>query len=176
MWRNRHICTKFQENRHIFGSTKNKNLKTWQRHIEPGMWRNLTKMWRHIISSPSLTQTQVQVLGKFRLGTTFICIRIYTNKRWIEQNTHGKEQIILNCNKFNVWFWHLIDYVWITITSYLDSSHVSMEFQCIHTYMSWSLLIFLVWRTKVSIRTGRRWMYEQKVYTHDTNTCKQANR
>ena len=27
IWRNRRICTKFQENRHIFGSTKNKNLK-----------------------------------------------------------------------------------------------------------------------------------------------------
>ena len=39
-------------------------------------------------------------------------------------------------------------------------SHVSIEFQCIHTYMS--LLNFLVWRTKVGIRTGRRWMYEQK--------------
>ena len=32
--------------------------------------RNVTKMWRRIISSPYLTQTQVQVLGKFRLGTT----------------------------------------------------------------------------------------------------------
>ena len=34
------------------------------------MWRkcdeNVTKMWRHIISSPSLTRTQGQVLGKFR--------------------------------------------------------------------------------------------------------------
>jgi len=72
MWRNpsRHICTKFQENRHISGSTIKNSFETWQRHIEPGMWRNVTKMWRHIISSPSLTQTQVQVLGKFRLGTT----------------------------------------------------------------------------------------------------------
>jgi len=27
MWRNRHICAKFQENRHIFGSTKKKKSK-----------------------------------------------------------------------------------------------------------------------------------------------------
>jgi len=60
---------------------------------------------------------------------------------------------------------------WITITSYLDSSHVSVECQCMHTYMS--LLSFLVRRTKVALRTGRRWMYEQKAYTHDTNSCKQ---
>jgi len=70
MWRNRDICTKFQENRHIFGSTKKNFLGTWQRHIETGMWCDVTKMWRHIISSPSLTQNKVQVLGKFRLGTT----------------------------------------------------------------------------------------------------------
>jgi len=68
----------------------------------------------------------------------------------------------------------LIICMWITITSYVDSSHVSIEFQCIHTYMS--LLSFLVWKTKIGIRTGRRSMYEQKTYTHDTNTCKQANR
>jgi len=64
MWRNRHICTKFQENRHIFGSTKKNFFETWHRHIEPGMWRNVTEMWRHIISWPSLIQTQVQVLKK----------------------------------------------------------------------------------------------------------------
>ena len=63
---------------------------------------------------------------------------------------------------------------WMTITSYLDSSHVSIEFQCIHIYMS--LLSFLVWRTQTGIRTGRRWMYEPKAYTHDINTCKEANR
>ena len=50
-WRNpsRHICTKFQENRHISGSTIKNSFETWQRHIEPGMWRNVTKMWHHII-------------------------------------------------------------------------------------------------------------------------------
>jgi len=42
-----------------------------------------------------------------------------------------------------------------------------------HIYVTF---IFLVWRTKVGIGTGRRWMYEQKANTHDTNTCKQANR
>ena len=50
-----------------------KKFETWQRHIEPGFWRNVTRMWRCIISSLSLTSTQVQtvqVLGKFRLGTT----------------------------------------------------------------------------------------------------------
>jgi len=77
MWRNRHICTKFQENLIIFGSTKKSFFETWQRHIEPGMWRNVTKMWRHIISSPSLTQTQVQVLRKFRLGTTLNLVRAF---------------------------------------------------------------------------------------------------
>ena len=65
MWRNRHICTKFQENRHTFGSAKNNFFKTWQRHIEPAMWCFVTKMWRHMFSSPSLTQTQVHVLGNF---------------------------------------------------------------------------------------------------------------
>jgi len=73
--------------------------------------------------------------------------------------------------------------MWITITSYLNSSHVSTEFQCIHTYMLW--LRFLVCRTKIGVRTGRRWMssrkhththVEQKAYTPDTNSCKQANR
>ena len=64
--------------------------------------------------------------------------------------------------------------MWMTITSYLDSNYFSIEFQCIHTYMTF--LGFLVWRTKIGIRIGRRWMYEQKAYTHDTNTCKQANR
>jgi len=57
--------------------------------------------------------------------------------------------------------------MWITITSYLDSSHVSIEFQCIHTFMS--QLNCLVWRTKVGIRTGRRWMYSRK-HTHTTPT------
>jgi len=70
MWRNRHICTKFRENRHIFGSTKNNFFETWQRHIEPAIWRFVTKMWRHMFSSPSLTQIQVQVLRKFRLEKT----------------------------------------------------------------------------------------------------------
>jgi len=54
MWRNRHICTKFQENRHIFGSTKKNFFETWQHHIEPGMWRFVTKIWHDIFSSPSL--------------------------------------------------------------------------------------------------------------------------
>jgi len=49
--------------------------------------------------------------------------------------------------------------VWITITTYLDCSHVSIELQCIHTYMS--LLSFLVWRTRVGIRTGQRWIATQ---------------
>ena len=64
--------------------------------------------------------------------------------------------------------------IWITITSYLDSSHVSIECQCIHTYMS--LLSISFWRTKVALRTGRRRIYGQKAYNHDTNTCKQARR
>jgi len=62
--------------------------------------------------------------------------------------------------------------MWITISSYLDGTHVSIEFQRIHTYRS--LLSFLVRRTKIGIETGRRWMYWQKAYTHDTNSCKQA--
>jgi len=40
-----------------------------------------------------------------------IRIRRYTNKRSIEQNKHEQEQICLNCNKCNVWFWHVIVYV-----------------------------------------------------------------
>jgi len=55
--------------------------------------------------------------------------------------------------------------MWINIViCYFDCSHVSIEFQCIHTYMS--LLSLLVCRTKVGIRTGkvgirtgRWWMY-----------------
>jgi len=57
-------------------------------------------------------------------------------------------------------------------------------FKMRHTYECIQVVIillplvkfFFVWRTKGGIRTGRRWMYEQKVYTHDTNTCKQTNR
>jgi len=45
---------------------------------------------------------------------------------------------------------------WITILGYFDCSHVSIEFPCIHTYMS--LLSLLVWRTKIGIRTRRWWM------------------
>jgi len=37
MWRNRHICTKFQENCLISGSTKTNFFETWQYHIEPGV-------------------------------------------------------------------------------------------------------------------------------------------
>jgi len=37
---------------------------------------------------------------------------------------------------------------------YLCITHVSIEFECIHIYMS--LLVFLVERTKVDLRTGRR--------------------
>jgi len=59
MWRNRHICTKFQENRHIFGSTKKIFFETWRRHIEPGIWRFVTKMWCHSFLSPSHNQNQV---------------------------------------------------------------------------------------------------------------------
>ena len=70
MWRNRHICTKFLENRHIFGSTKKNFFETLKCHIKAGMWHFVTKMWLHIFSSPSLTQTQAQALGKFRPGTT----------------------------------------------------------------------------------------------------------
>jgi len=62
--------------------------------------------------------------------------------------------------------------MWITISSYFDGTHVYIEFQCIHTYLS--LLSFLVRRTKIGIGTGRRWIYEQKAYTYDTNSCKQA--
>jgi len=50
--------------------------------------------------------------------------------------------------------------MYINVTSYFDSSHVSIEFQCIQAYMS--LLSLLVWRTKVGIRTGRWWMYGLK--------------
>jgi len=46
MWRNRHICTKFQENRYIFGSTKKNFFETWQRHIEPRMLRFVS--FRHV--------------------------------------------------------------------------------------------------------------------------------
>jgi len=60
------------EDRNTFGSTEKKNFETRQRHIEPGMWRSVTKMRRHIFSSTSFTQPQVQVLGKFRLGTIFL--------------------------------------------------------------------------------------------------------
>jgi len=58
------------------------------------------------------------------------------------------------------------------VFSYLDCSHVSIEFQCIDTHMS--LISFFVWGTMVALRTGRRWMYEQQSYTHDTNSCKHA--
>ena len=62
--------------------------------------------------------------------------------------------------------------MWIIITSHLSTSNVSIECQCIYKYMA--LLSFR--RTKVGMRTGRRWIYEQKEYTHDTNSWKQANR
>jgi len=29
-------------------------------------------------------------------------------------------------------------YMWITVINYFDCSHVSIEFQCIHSYMSLS--------------------------------------
>jgi len=64
--------------------------------------------------------------------------------------------------------------MWITITIYLDCSHVSIEFQCIHTYVT--LLSFLAWRTKVRLRTGRRWMYDQKAYTNDTHVNRQTDK
>ena len=51
--------------------------------------------------------------------------------------------------------------MWITISCYLDSGHVSVEFRCIHTCMS--LQTFLDWRTRVVLRTGRRWMYEFEI-------------
>ena len=44
----------------------------------------------------------------------------------------------------------------ITIIRYFDCSHEAIEFQCIHTCMS--LQSFLVWRTKVGIRTGLWWI------------------
>jgi len=47
--------------------------------------------------------------------------------------------------------------MWVIIISYFDCIHVSIEFQCIHTYMS--LLSLLVWRIKIGIRTGRWWIY-----------------
>ena len=52
--------------------------------------------------------------------------------------------------------------MWVTIINHFDCSDVSIEFQCIHTYMS---LLSLLWRTnvgirtKVDIRTGRWWIY-----------------
>jgi len=44
MWRNRQICTRFQEKRHIFGRS-NFFFDTWQRPIKPGMWHFVTNMW-----------------------------------------------------------------------------------------------------------------------------------
>jgi len=64
--------------------------------------------------------------------------------------------------------------MWIIITSHLSTSNVCIECQCIHTYMA--LLSVLFRRTKVGMRTGRHGIYEQKEYTHDTNSWKQANR
>jgi len=70
----------------------------------------------------------------------------------------------------------------ITISNYLDSSPVSIEFRCMHTYMSESLLSFLVqqvWRTKLALRTGRRWMYEQKaqkVHTTPNHVNRQTDK
>ena len=66
-----------------------------------------------------------------------------------KQNTHQKKQIILNVINlmFDLDILLFMFSMCITILSYLDSSHVSIEFQCIHTYMS--LLSFPVWRTKV---------------------------
>jgi hypothetical protein len=40
----------------------------------------------------------------------------------------------------------------ITVRRYFDCSHVSIEFQCIHTYVS--MLSLLVWRTKVQLQGG----------------------
>jgi len=45
MWQNCHICTKFQENHHIFGNNKKNCFETWQRHTKPGMWRFVTITW-----------------------------------------------------------------------------------------------------------------------------------
>jgi len=42
MWWNCHICTKFQENRHIFGSTEKNFFETWQRQSN----LECDKMWR----------------------------------------------------------------------------------------------------------------------------------
>jgi len=47
--------------------------------------------------------------------------------------------------------------MWVTIISYCDCSHVSIQFQYSHTYML--LLSLLVWRTKRGVRTGQWWMY-----------------
>ena len=52
-----------------------------------------------------------------------------------------------------------------------SSSHVNIEFQCIHTYMSW--LSFFVWRTTVGIGTGRQWIYAQKA---DTQVNRQTDK
>jgi len=47
--------------------------------------------------------------------------------------------------------------MWMTIINCFDCNHVSIDFQCIHTYML--LLWLLVWRTMVCMRTGRWCMY-----------------
>ena len=49
--------------------------------------------------------------------------------------------------------------MWVSIISYCDCSHVYIEFQCSHTYMS--MLSLLVWRTVGGVRSGQWWMYKK---------------
>jgi len=65
--------------------------------------------------------------------------------------------------------WSTISVIWIQIMSLVSIN--------VFTHICHGSFFFF-WRTKVgiSLRTGERWMYEQKAYTYDTNTCKQANR
>jgi len=81
--------------------------------------------------------------------------------------------------KKNTLFWILINLMidfdisflmssmWITISSYLNSSHVSIEFQGIHSYMS--SLSFPVWRTTGSWGPDDGGWKKRK-YAHMTST------
>ena len=80
IWRCGEIVTFVPSSRKIvtfFEVLKKTFFETWQHYTEPGMWHFVTKIWRHIFSSPSLTQSQVKVLGKLRLAMTLsVCLAL----------------------------------------------------------------------------------------------------
>jgi len=82
------------------------------------------KMWRHIFSSPSLTQIQVQVLGTFRLGMTLtikcvlLCFIIRSRGHSLNQGTSERIVYLFVCLGFedpsNHWTKRMANTRWAT--------------------------------------------------------------